>query len=167
MFLPMQILCSVLRPSEAVRHAPQAPTRLHLPAPRPPEEGSPVHCHPAHVPGAALGHQDITRRYCFPHDGKFTNTFPPYFPLNVNNVPRFYPPPAGSGSGLRPKGPRPVLLQPRAQLPGRLNARVEEEKPRRRLQEDRRGSLDGKLKPGVNVAHVNVHLVTFCGLVCP
>lgn len=36
---------------------------------------------------------------------------------------------AGSGSGLRPKGARPVLLQPGAQLPGRLNARVEEEKP--------------------------------------
>lgn len=91
MLLPMQILCSVLRPSEAVRHAPQAPTRLYLPAPRPPEEGSPVHCHPAHVPGAALGHQDITRRYCFPHDGKFTNTFPPYFPANVNNIHRFFP----------------------------------------------------------------------------
>lgn len=81
MFLLMQMFCSVLRPSEAVRDAPQAPTRLHLPAPRPPEEGSPVHCHPAHVPGAALGHQDFTRRYCFPHDGTFTNTFPPFPPL--------------------------------------------------------------------------------------
>lgn len=73
---------------------------------------------------------------------------------------------AGSGSGLRPKGPRPVLLQAGAQLPGRLNARVEEEKPRRRLQEDRRGSLDGTFKPRER-ARVKVHLVTFRGLVCP
>lgn len=86
MLLLMHMFCSVLRPSEAVRYAPQAPTRLYLPAPRPTEEGSPVHCHPAHVPGAALGHQDITRRYRFPHDGEFTNTFPPISPLNVNNI---------------------------------------------------------------------------------
>lgn len=162
----MHIFCSVLRPSEAVRYAPQAPTRLYLPAPRPPEEGSPVHCNPAHVPGAALGHQDFTRRYCFPHDGEFTNTFPPFPPPNMNNIDSFFPMLAGSGSGLRPKGPRPVLLQAGAQLPGRLNARVEEEKPRRRLQEDRRGSLDGTFKPRER-ARVKVHLVTFRGLVCP
>lgn len=116
--------CSVLRPPEAVRHAPQAPARLYLPATRPPEEGSPVHRHPAHLPRAALDHQDVTRCYCFPHDGEFANTFAPFLPLNVNNIHSFFfsPHPPGSGSGLCPKGPGPVLLQPRAQLPGRLNA---------------------------------------------
>lgn len=141
--------CSVLRPSEAVRHAPQAPAWLHLPASRPPEEGSPVHPHPAHLPRAALGHQDITRCYRFPHDGQFTNTFAPFLflPLTVHNIVFLLLVSPGSGSGLRQEGPGPVLLQSRAQLPGWLNARVEEEKPRRRLQEDRRGSLDGSLQP--------------------
>lgn len=63
---------SVLWPSEVVWDATEAPARLHIPAPRPLEEGAPVHCHPAHLSGAALGHQDVTCRYSFPHDGGLT-----------------------------------------------------------------------------------------------
>lgn len=62
-------LVLVFRSPEAVQHAGQASARLHLPSPRPSEEGAPLHHRPAQLPGPAVGHQDVQGRHRFPHDG--------------------------------------------------------------------------------------------------
>lgn len=61
---------AAVRSPEAVRHAGQTPARLHLPAPRPSEEGASLHHHPAQLLGPALGHQDFQGCDCLSHDGK-------------------------------------------------------------------------------------------------
>lgn len=79
---------SVLWPSEALWHASKAPARLHLPASRPAEEGAPVHCYPAHLPGAAVGHQNLTRCHRLPHDGEVT--FPSLHTCTLSKTLQFY-----------------------------------------------------------------------------
>lgn len=64
-------LLSVLRSAEALRDAREAPARLHLPPPCAAAQGAPLHPHPAHLPGPALGHQGIAGRHCLPDDGEF------------------------------------------------------------------------------------------------
>lgn len=59
----------VFRSPEAVQHAGQASAGLHLPSPRPSEEGAPLHHHPAQLLGAAVDHQDVQGRHRLPHDG--------------------------------------------------------------------------------------------------
>lgn len=59
----------VFRSPEAVQHAGQASARLHLPSPRPAEEGAPLHHRPAQLLGPAVGHQDVQGRHRLPHDG--------------------------------------------------------------------------------------------------
>uniref|UniRef100_A0A8C8E8G0 Solute carrier family 4 member 9 n=1 Tax=Otus sunia TaxID=257818 RepID=A0A8C8E8G0_9STRI len=56
-------------PRAAVPHASQAPAGPCLPPPRAPAPGTPLHCHPAAVPGPALGPQVHHGRYYFPSDG--------------------------------------------------------------------------------------------------
>lgn len=77
---------SVLWPSEVVRDAGEAPARLHLPASRPLEEGAPVHSHPAHLSGAALGHQDLTCCYHLPNDGELSTANIPALSALVNSI---------------------------------------------------------------------------------
>ena len=48
---------AVHRPHVPGVDAGEAPARLPLPAPRPPEEGAPVHGHPGGLPGSPLDHQ--------------------------------------------------------------------------------------------------------------
>lgn len=76
----MDILCSsnrvgcvcrsVLWSSEAVWDADKTPAWFYLPETCPAEKSSPVHHHPAQLPGASLGHQNLQSRHSLSYDGK-------------------------------------------------------------------------------------------------